>query len=165
MIANNSKSYLSYLNKLADSYNSYTYHSSINKIPIPKIPISTWLKKMRQILKTLTLKLMIESELQSIRIFLVEVTLKIGHDKYLLLILFWKLIIGVVEVVLDLSNYATKKELEHATCIDTSILAAKGRFYSFKISTRIFTKNASDDDPAASRRITTCDNLLGAVTW
>ena len=41
MIGNDSKSYLSYLNKLANSYNSYTYHSSINKIPIPKIPIST----------------------------------------------------------------------------------------------------------------------------
>ena len=30
-----------------------------------------------------------------------------------------------VKVVLDLSNYATKKELEHATGIDTSDLAAK----------------------------------------
>ena len=30
-----------------------------------------------------------------------------------------------VKVVLDLTNYATKKELEHATGIDTSNLAAK----------------------------------------
>ena len=30
-----------------------------------------------------------------------------------------------VKVVLDLSNYATKKELEHATGIDTSDLTAK----------------------------------------
>ena len=30
-----------------------------------------------------------------------------------------------VKVVLDLSNYATKKELEHVTDIDTSDLAAK----------------------------------------
>ena len=30
-----------------------------------------------------------------------------------------------VKVVLDLSNYATKKELEHVTSIDTSNLAAK----------------------------------------
>ena len=30
-----------------------------------------------------------------------------------------------VKVVLDLSNYATKKELEHATGVDTSDLAAK----------------------------------------
>ena len=32
MTANNSKSYLSYLNKLADQYNN-TYHHSINKKP------------------------------------------------------------------------------------------------------------------------------------
>ena len=30
-----------------------------------------------------------------------------------------------VKVALDLSNYATKKELEHATGVDTSNLAAK----------------------------------------
>ena len=34
------------------------------------------LKKLRQILKLLNLKLMIESELLSVRIFLVKVTLK-----------------------------------------------------------------------------------------
>ena len=37
---------------------------------------------------------MIESELLSIRIFLVKVTLKIGQEKYLLSIIFWKLILG-----------------------------------------------------------------------
>ena len=30
-----------------------------------------------------------------------------------------------VKVVLDLSNYATEKELDHATGVDTSDLAAK----------------------------------------
>ena len=30
-----------------------------------------------------------------------------------------------VKVLLDLSNYATKKKLEHATAIDTHDLAAK----------------------------------------
>ena len=30
-----------------------------------------------------------------------------------------------VKVVLDLSNYATKKELDHATGVDTCDLAAK----------------------------------------
>ena len=39
---------------------------------------------------------MIESELLSIRIFLAKVTLKIGADKYLLSILFWKLILGLI---------------------------------------------------------------------
>ena len=33
-----------------------------------------------------------------------------------------------VKVVLDLSNYATKKELDHATGVDTSDLAAKKDF-------------------------------------
>ena len=37
-----------------------------------------------------------------------------------------------VKVVLDLSNYTTKKELEHATGTDTSDLAAKKIFYCFK---------------------------------
>ena len=36
------------------------------------------------------------------------------------------------KVVLDLSNYATKKELKHVTGIDTSDLAAKKRLYCFK---------------------------------
>ena len=30
-----------------------------------------------------------------------------------------------VKVVLDLSSYTTKKELDHAGCVDTSDLAAK----------------------------------------
>ena len=37
-----------------------------------------------------------------------------------------------VKVVLVLSNYATKKELEHATGIDTSDLAAKKDFIALK---------------------------------
>ena len=37
-----------------------------------------------------------------------------------------------VKVVLELSNYATKKELQHATGIDTSDLAAKKYFIALK---------------------------------
>ena len=37
-----------------------------------------------------------------------------------------------VKAVLDLSNYATKKELEHATDIHTSALAAKKDFVALK---------------------------------
>ena len=37
-----------------------------------------------------------------------------------------------VKVVLDLPNYVTKKELEHATGIDTSDLAAKKDFIALK---------------------------------
>ena len=35
-------------------------------------------------------------------------------------------------VVLDLLNYATKEELDHATGVDTSDLAAKKYFYFFE---------------------------------
>ena len=37
-----------------------------------------------------------------------------------------------VKVVLDLSNYATKKELEHATGVDTFDSAAKKDFITLK---------------------------------
>ena len=56
------------------------------------------LKKLRQTLKHVTLKLMIVSELLIIINFLVNVTLKTGQDKYLLSILFWKLIPGRIKL-------------------------------------------------------------------
>ena len=56
------------------------------------------LKKLKQIINLLNLKLMIESESQSIKIFLVTVTLKIGQEKYLLSILSWKLIHGLIKL-------------------------------------------------------------------
>ena len=37
-----------------------------------------------------------------------------------------------VKVLLDLSNYATKKELEHGSGVDTSNLAAKSDFIALK---------------------------------
>ena len=37
-----------------------------------------------------------------------------------------------VKVILDLPNYATKKELDHATCVDTSDVAAKKDFIALK---------------------------------
>ena len=37
-----------------------------------------------------------------------------------------------IKVVLDLSNYATKKELHHPTSVDTSDLAAKKDFIALK---------------------------------
>ena len=41
---------------------------------------------------------MIESEYLSIRIYLVKVTLKIGQKKYLLPVLFWKLILRHIKL-------------------------------------------------------------------
>ena len=49
---------------------------------------------------------MTESEWISIRMFLVKVTLKIGQEKYLLPILFWKLILGLMK----LKIYTKKKK-------------------------------------------------------
>ena len=80
------------MNKLIDQYNN-TYHHSINKKPI-NTDNSTFTEKLKLIIKLLNLNLMIESELLSIGILLVNVTLKIGQEKYLLLILFWKIILG-----------------------------------------------------------------------
>ena len=85
MTDNDSKSYLIYSNKVEDQYNN-TYHHSINKKPI-NADYSALTEKIRQILKLLSLKLLTESELLSIRIVLVKVILKTGQKKYLLWIL------------------------------------------------------------------------------
>ena len=81
MTANNSKTSLPYLNKLVDQYNN-TYHHSINKRPI-SADYSKLTEKLRPSLKLQSLTLMIELESQSIRIFLVNATLNIGQEKYL----------------------------------------------------------------------------------
>ena len=86
LTANFSKSYLSYLNKLIDQYNN-TFHHYINKKAI-NADYFALNKKIERILKPLNLKLKIESKFLSIRIILVKVTLEIGQEKYLLLILF-----------------------------------------------------------------------------
>ena len=87
MTANKSKSYLPYLNKLVDQHNN-TYHHSINKSPINADYSGLTEKIETNPKELLTLKLMMESELPSIKILLVKVTLRIGQEKYLLLILF-----------------------------------------------------------------------------
>ena len=70
MAANDSKSYLRYFNKLVD-HNNNTYYHSIGRKPISAIKpiILLWLKKLRPILKLLSLKLMTESELLNIKTF------------------------------------------------------------------------------------------------
>ena len=67
MTANDSKSYITYLNKLIDQQNNI-HHYSIGKSLLMLINLF-WHKELRQILKLLSLKLMIKSELLSIRIF------------------------------------------------------------------------------------------------
>ena len=57
--ANNSKSYLGYLNKFVDEDNN-TDHRSIGK-SLFMLGILLWLKKLNQIIKLLKLNLVIES--------------------------------------------------------------------------------------------------------
>ena len=86
MAANDSKSYLSDLNKLIDQYN-YTYHYSINKRPINP-DYSALTEKIETNSKAPKFKVNDKSELLSIKIFLVKVTPDIGQERYLLSILF-----------------------------------------------------------------------------
>ena len=67
MTANDSKFYLSNLNKSLDQYND-TYHQSINKTP-NNVDYYALTEKMRGILKLIDLKWMTESELLSITVF------------------------------------------------------------------------------------------------
>ena len=93
MIGNDSKSYLSYLNKLIDH--------TITLIIIPLIKnllmliVLLWLRKLRRFIKLLNSKL----ELLSIRIFLEKVTLKIGEGNYLLSIVL-ELILGLIKLMI-----------------------------------------------------------------
>ena len=96
MTANADKSCLPNLGKLVSQKN-YNYHSSIIKNLLMLI-ILLWLKKLSEILKLLNLKSKVESELLSIKTVLVQVLLRIGQEKYLLLILFWKLILGKIKL-------------------------------------------------------------------
>ena len=84
------------MNELVDQYNN-AYHCSINKNPIDAdYSVST--EKTKTNLKLLNLRWMIEWELLSIIIFLVNIIPKNVQEKYSLLILFWKLILVTYKV-------------------------------------------------------------------
>ena len=88
MTANNNKSYLAYLNILVDQY-SNSYHHSIGKKPIDT-DYSDLTEKIESNLKAPKFKVddrVRITEVRSIIIFLVKVTLKIGPEEYLLSIL------------------------------------------------------------------------------
>ena len=66
-----------------------------------------------------------------------------------------------VKVVLDLSNYVTKKELEHATCIDTSDSAAKKDFIALKTEVDKLEINKLTNVPTSLNNLKTkVDDLL-----
>ena len=79
LTANDNKFYIEYLNKLVDEYNN-SYHCSIVKKSIDADYFALT-EKMNRLIKLLNLKLVIESELLSIRIFLAKITPKIGQVK------------------------------------------------------------------------------------
>ena len=59
-------------------------------------------RKLRRILELLNLKL--QSELLIIKIFLIHVILKVGQQKYLLSTLYWKIILGLIELKITERN-------------------------------------------------------------
>ena len=79
------------MNKLVNQYNN-VYHHSIGKKPI-NADYSSTTEKLRQI-----------PALLSIKIFAVKVTLKIRQEKYLLLVLYWKLILRLEKKDLKQKN-------------------------------------------------------------
>ena len=96
MTANDSKSYLGCLNKLVDENNN-TYHCPTGKKFIHS-DYSALLRNLNRVIKLLSLKLVIESGLLSIKIFWAKVMLKSGPKKNLWFILWWKLIFGCVKL-------------------------------------------------------------------
>ena len=170
MTANNSKSYLPYLNKLVDQY-SDTYHHSFDENPFnadysastenfdsnPKAPKLKVNDRVR-ITKYKNIISKDYTENWSREIFIIDSVLKTNPWTYKIKNSNVKKIIGSfyenellqsilqmsyfpkpdshirdkVKVILDLSNYATKKELDHARRADTSDLAAKKDFIALK---------------------------------
>ena len=81
------------MNKLLDQYNN-AYHHCINKKPI-NADYSAFTDKIATNLKALKFKVNDRVNIRiKITIFLVNVTLKVGREKYSLSILFWKIILG-----------------------------------------------------------------------
>ena len=102
--------FLIWISSLVYQYNN-TYHYSINRKPINDIKNFDWkietnnnASEFRVNDRVIILELIIEWELLSLRIFSVKVTLKIGQRKYLLLILFWKLIFGLIKLKVETEN-------------------------------------------------------------
>ena len=81
MTANDSKSYIGYLNKLVEEYRN-SYHSSVGKKSIHAY-YSAFSEVLIQTPNFLILKLMMESGLLSTRLFLAKATLKNEKKKYL----------------------------------------------------------------------------------
>ena len=98
MTANGSRSCLPYLNKLVDQCNN-TYHSIIKR-PINAV-YSALTEKIETNHKTPKFKVNDKARITKYKNIFSNITLKIGQENYLLLILFWKLILGHVNQSLN----------------------------------------------------------------
>ena len=77
------KFYFRYLIKLVDEYNITYYYPIAKNLVMLVVLLSGCLKNLTQVIKFLNLKILIESGLPSIRIFLAKVTLKNGRKKFM----------------------------------------------------------------------------------
>ena len=102
MTGNDSKTYLSYLNKTLDQYNN-TYHHYINKKPI-NADYSALTEPNETNSKAPKFEVFDGVRIAKYKIFLLKVTLKICQEKYLLLILFRKLILRYKKKNKDLNG-------------------------------------------------------------
>ena len=107
MAANDSRSDLLYFNKIVDHYTNIYHHSTNKKLLI--LIILLWLKKLKQTIKLLNLKLILKIELLSIKVFLVKFILKIGWENQNYYPEPDSDIRHKVKVVLNISRYATEK--------------------------------------------------------
>ena len=107
MAANDSRSDLLYFNKIVDHYTNIYHHPTNKKLLI--LIILLWLKKLKQTIKLLNLKLILKIELLSIKVFLVKFILKIGWENQNYYPEPDSDIRHKVKVVLNISRYATKK--------------------------------------------------------
>ena len=84
------------MNKLVDKWNN-TYHRSIGKEPIDA-DYSALAKEIEMNPKVPKFKSGDRVRMVDTKVFLAKITPKIGQDKYLLLILWWKLIFGRIKL-------------------------------------------------------------------
>lgn len=96
MTACDSNSYLDYLNKLVEEHIN-TYHDSISKQPF-YAKYSLLPEEIESNNKASKFKVGNRVQITKYKLFLAYVTPKIGQEKYLLLILYWKLILARIKL-------------------------------------------------------------------
>ena len=120
MTANNSKSYLPYLNKLVDQYNNI--HHQKNHIDADYFALTENI----QTNSSKSLKLMVESELQSIRIILVKLLLLFLKQKLMKLRIKFLITLNI----LLLKRWISSQEKKFESRLKQADLVNKTDFYN-----------------------------------